>query len=74
MVDKPQIKNNNNKKSLQKTHGGYTMESKINAAIAYVQEHIGAGPDKTMVKNDAANIFSSSYNEYMKIWEVLNNI
>lgn len=50
------------------------MEFKINAAIAYVQKHIGTGADKTMVKNDAANIFSSSYNEYMKIWEVLNNI
>lgn len=50
------------------------MEFKINAAIAYVQEHIGTGADKTMTKNDAANIFSGSYNEYLKIWEVLNNI
>ena len=50
------------------------MEFKINAALAYVQEHIEAGADKTIVKNDAANICSSSYNEYMKIWEVLNNI
>ena len=50
------------------------MKFKINAAIAYAQEHIGTGADETMAKNDAANIFSSSYNEYMKIWEVLNNI
>ena len=50
------------------------MDFKINAAIVYVQEHIGIGADKTMVKNDAANIFSSSYNEYMEIWEALNNI
>ena len=50
------------------------MEFKINAAIAYVQEHIGAGADETMAKNDAANIFSGSYNEYIQIWEALNNI
>ena len=50
------------------------MEFKINAAIAYVLEHIGTGADKTMAKNDAANIFSGSYNEYMQIWEVLTNI
>lgn len=50
------------------------MEFKINAAIAYVQKHIGTEADKTMVKNDAANIFSSSYSEYLEIWEVLNNI
>ena len=50
------------------------MESKINSAIIYVREHIGTGADETMVKNDAANIFSDSYNEYLKIWEVLNNI
>lgn len=50
------------------------MESKINAAIIYVREHIGHETDETIVKNDAANIFSGSYNEYLKIWEVLNNI
>ena len=50
------------------------MEFKINAAIAYVQEHIGTGADETMAKNDAANIFSSSYSEYLQIWEALNNI
>ena len=50
------------------------MESKINAAIAYVRDHIGPGTDETMAKNDAANIFSGSYEEYLKIWEALNNI
>lgn len=50
------------------------MESKINAAIAYVRDHARPGTDETMVKNDAANIFSTSYNEYLKIWEALNNI
>ena len=50
------------------------MESKIKAAAIYVRDHVGPGTDETMVKNDAANIFSSSYNEYLKIWEALNNI
>lgn len=50
------------------------MEFKINAAIAYVQEHIGTGADETMARNDAANIFSDSYSEYLKICDVLNNI
>lgn len=50
------------------------MESKINAAIVYVQGHIGQGTDETTVKNDAANIFSCSYDEYLKIWDVLDNI
>ena len=50
------------------------MESKISAAINYVLDHIGPGAEETMVKNDAANIFSSSYNEYLEIWEALNKI
>lgn len=50
------------------------MKSKINSAIIYVREHIGIGADVTMVKNDAANIFSDSYSEYLKICDVLNNI
>ena len=50
------------------------MDSKINAAISYVRDHIPPGADETAVKNDAANIFSSSYSEYLKIWEALNNI
>ena len=49
------------------------MESKINAAISYVRDHIAPWADETAVKNDAANIFASSYNEYLKIWEALNN-
>ena len=50
------------------------MESKINAAASYVRDHIVPGADETAVKNDAANIFSGGYNEYLKIWEALNNI
>lgn len=50
------------------------MESKIKAAAIYVRDHIGSGADETAVKNDAANIFSSSYTEYLKIWEALENI
>ena len=50
------------------------MDSKIKAAAIYVRDHIGSGEDETTVKNDAANIFSSSYNEYLTIWEALNNI
>lgn len=50
------------------------MENKINAAIIYVRDHIGQGTDETTLKNDAANIFSCSYDEYLKIWEALANI
>ena len=50
------------------------MESKICEAIAYVRDHIGPGTDATMLKNDAANIYSASYAEYLEIWEALNNI
>lgn len=50
------------------------MESKISAAIAYVRDHIGPETDETSVKNDAANIYSTSYTEYLGIWEALNNI
>lgn len=50
------------------------MESKISAAIAYYRDHIGPGADDASVKNDAANIFSASYAEYLEIWEALNNI
>ena len=49
------------------------MESKINAAVTYVRDHIGPGTDEAIVKNDAANIFSASYAEYLEIWEALNN-
>ena len=50
------------------------MESKISAAIAYVQSNIGPEADKTGVKNDASNIYSANYAEYLEIWEALNNI
>ena len=50
------------------------MESKINAAIVYVRDNIVTGTDETTVKNDAANIFSCSYDEYLKIWDALDNI
>ena len=50
------------------------MESKIASAIAYVRDHAGHGTDDTAIKNDAANIYASSYDEYMIIWEAIKNI
>ena len=50
------------------------MESKINAAMAYVRDHIGLGAYETVIKNDAANIYAASYDEYLQIWEALRNI
>ena len=40
----------------------------IELAIAYVDEH--GNTDE--VKNDAANLYSSSYEEYMEIWAAIN--
>lgn len=50
------------------------MKSKIASAIAYVKSHIEHGADSTEVKNNAANIYSSSFDEYIKIWEAIKNI
>ena len=46
------------------------MQEKINAAIYYCQQF---GTDAG-TRNDASNIFASSYDEYMTIWEALENL
>lgn len=42
----------------------------IELAIAYVAAHGNA--DET--KNDAANIYSSNYEEYMEIWNAIKDL
>ena len=46
------------------------MTEKINKAVEYVKAN-GANDD---VKNDAANIFADSYDEYLKIWNAIENM
>lgn len=48
------------------------MENKINYARNYVDAAIARGTDTTEAMNDAANIYSSSYDEYCAIWDALN--
>ena len=42
----------------------------IELAIAYVIAH----GNTTEVKNDAANIYASNYEEYLEIWEAVKNL
>ena len=42
----------------------------IELAIAYVIAHGNAEE----VKNDAANIYASNYEEYLEIWEAVKNL
>ena len=44
--------------------------SMIGLAIAYVAAH--GNTDET--KNDAANIYSSNYEEYMEIWNAIKDL
>ena len=50
----------------------------IAAAIAAAKEYVNARRDYTgdlwAVKNDAANIYSSNYDEYMLIWHEIKNL
>lgn len=46
------------------------LMERINLAVVYVLDN-GINDD---VKNDAANIFSESYDEYILIYEALLNI
>ena len=60
------------------------MKKKIAAAIDYVkQERLFCLPVRKgltikeqddEIKNDAANIYADSYEEYMEIWKALENI
>ncbi len=51
--------------------------SEIAATIAAAREYVTARRDFTgdlwAVKNDAANIYSSSYEEYLLIWDAIKN-
>lgn len=49
------------------------MKAKINNAIQYVQQNRNCG-DLQEVKNDAANIFADSFEEYNEIWRHLDNL
>ena len=42
----------------------------IDLAIAYVIAH----GNTEEVKNDAANIYASNYEEYLAIWEAIKNL
>ena len=42
----------------------------IELAIAYVSAH----GNTEEVKNDAANIYASNYEEYLEIWEAVKNL
>ena len=42
----------------------------IELAIAYVNAH----GNTEEVKNDAANIYSSNYEEYMEIWNAIKSM
>lgn len=46
------------------------MEKKIEEAIRYYENHKGCG-DPKRIKNDAANIFADSYEEYCTLWDRL---
>lgn len=49
------------------------MEKKINNAIRYylMYRHYG---NPTSVKNDAANYFADSYEEYLILWDHLKKL
>lgn len=49
------------------------MQEKIAAAIRYYEQYRDHGTSKE-IKNDAANIYAASYDEYLTIWEALAKI
>ena len=49
------------------------MAKKIEDAIRYYEQHRSCGDPKE-VKNDAANIFADSYEEYLALWDHLEKI
>ena len=49
------------------------MAKKIEEAIRYYEKHKECGAPKE-IKNDAANIFAGSYEEYLILWDRLENI
>lgn len=48
------------------------MEKKIHNAIAYVVSMHGTA--SKAVRNDAANIFASTFDEYMILWDVMDDV
>lgn len=46
------------------------IKEKILKAKEYVAKRTGK-QDETELRNDAANIFADSYDEYMAIWEAV---
>ena len=48
------------------------MEQKIHNAIAYVEAMHGA--ESKAIRNDAANIFAGTFDEYMLIWDALDDL
>ena len=48
------------------------MEKKINNAISYFLKYRHYGDSKA-VMNDAANYFADSYEEYLTLWDHLDN-
>lgn len=49
------------------------MATKIENAIRYYEQYRGCGNPKD-IKNDAANIFADSYEEYLILWDHLEKI
>ena len=47
------------------------IKEKIQKAHAYVSSHNDGVENLTMLRNDAANIFADSYEEYEAIWAAL---
>lgn len=48
------------------------MEKKIHDAIAYTVAMHGVASKE--IRNDAANIFAETFDEYMFIWDVLDDV
>jgi isocitrate dehydrogenase len=48
------------------------MEQKIHNATAYVEAMHGTA--SKAIRNDAANIFAGTFDEYMLIWDALDDI
>ncbi len=47
-----------------------SISEKIQKAMAYVKNWEGTA-DERQLRNDAANIFADSYEDYMSIWNAL---
>ena len=50
------------------------MQDKIAMATKYAADHICNGQDAKEACNDAANIYASSFDEYLAIWHHFDEI